>query len=98
MSFTNVVAEEGNVVTIRIYEAAKGSTLPTRIIIVEDGKSRVIELEPYNWKAPEQNKNLETINGVLEQYKKAGFKIESGIAMPIVSNNSQTVITYILTK
>lgn len=90
-----IAAGEGKVVTIRVLEIPKSTLTPSRISIVEEGKIRNIDLLPFKWHSTEQDKNLETINNLIDQYLKAGFKIETSNA----AYNGLTVIsTYILTK
>ena len=96
LSFTNAVAVEGKVVTIRSYETCKACMGGSpKIQIIEEGQSRVIELEKFNSQNPEQNKNLETLYNLIEQFVKAGYKVEtsnSGVAANFM------ITTYILTK
>ncbi|MBK0403626.1 hypothetical protein I5M27_11565 [Adhaeribacter sp. BT258] len=96
LSFTNAIAGEGKVVTIRVYETCKlcGSWSP-KIQVVEDGNSRIIALEKFEPKQPELSKNLETINTVLEEYIKKDYKISA-----FTSEAAATfmITTYILTK
>ena len=91
LSFTNAVAEGGSLVTIKVYETCKICGGSAKIQVIEEGKSRFIELEKYDAKAPEQNKNAETIHNLLEQYYKAGYKIGG-------TNGAGALTTYILTK
>src|SRR5688572_24742956 len=94
LSFTNAVAGEGKVVTIRVYEVPKGTTVKPKIIIIEEGTSRIVELERYDKYNPGLDKNLETLNNLLEQYNKTGFKIENATAITMYSSNDYVVTTY----
>lgn len=96
LSFTNAIAGEGKVVTIRIYETSNGGNIQPKIQIIEEGKSRQIELEKFAFKTPDQNKNLEKINNLLEDYIKSGYKIETSNSVELVTQF--IVTTYILTK
>lgn len=95
LSFTNAVAGEGKVVTIKIYESCKACGGIAKIQVVEDGKSRFIELELHKPNNPELNKNAETINNLLDQYYNVGYKIASSQSL---GNDRGSLTTYILTK
>ncbi|MBK0403625.1 hypothetical protein I5M27_11560 [Adhaeribacter sp. BT258] len=88
LSFTNAVGG-GEVVTIRVYEeGATGS-----IIIYSNGTTSKTKLDTSS-----RDKVVTTISQTLEQYLKAGFKVETSNSAHTGSTNTGIMTTYILTK
>lgn len=95
LSFTNVVGDDGILVTIKVFEVSKTNYGDKpKIIIVEGGKSREIELGK-GFFPPVLNKNAEILSELLSQYYKEGYKLGPS---NVVTYDISTITTYILTK
>lgn len=93
LSFTPSTDE--NIVVIRMYEGCKTCSGSVSKIVVQENETKVIELEKYNVKSPENNDNLQKIRTVIKQYINNGYKIESSVS---VASQYQEITTYILSN
>lgn len=98
LSFTNATAEGGEVVIIKVQEACNGcSKKLAKMIITENSTTKEVELLT-GFNSPDTNKNSETISIALNQYIKAGYKIESSTSEVLEQPHTVVRTTYILTK
>jgi hypothetical protein len=88
LSFTNVVAGEGNVVTIRVVEPRLGYGKPS-VFISTSKETKNVDFDNAKVNL------IEVVTGQLEQYYKEGYKIETSNA---TGTDAGRITTYILTK